>query len=68
MEVVINVKGMSCKHCEKAVTTALRQLTGVKNVDVNIEEGEVDVNYDKDTVSLDHICDEIEALGYDVVR
>jgi len=68
MEVVINVQGMSCKHCEKAVTAALRQLTGVKNVEVNIAEGEVDVNYDNDTVSLDHICDEIEALGYDVVR
>ena len=68
MEVVIKVEGMSCKHCEKTVYDTVSQLTGVNSVQVDINEGEVDVNYDNDTVSLDHICDEIEAVGYDVVR
>ena len=36
----VSVKGMSCQHCVNAVTKALEQLEGVKNVEVSLEKGE----------------------------
>jgi copper chaperone CopZ len=39
----LRVGGMTCMHCAAKVTTALKQVTGVSNVKVNLmaEEAEV---------------------------
>jgi len=68
MEVVIDVKGMTCGNCEKAVKGALTDLDGVEHVGVDLKAGKVDVTYNNETVSLEAICEEIEDIGYDVVR
>ena len=36
----IKVKGMSCQHCVRAVTKALSEIEGVKNVSVDLGAGE----------------------------
>ncbi len=41
MATVLKVKGMSCQHCVMSVTKALSQLEGVKNVQVDLEKGQV---------------------------
>ena len=43
MKKTLLVEGMSCGHCEKAVKGALGELDGVKNVLVNLETKEVQV-------------------------
>ena len=68
MEVVIDVKGMSCAHCEKSVKDTVSQLGGVHDVSINLDEGKVEVHYDKNVVSLEAICEVIENIGYDVAR
>lgn len=68
MNVVLEVKGMSCGHCEKSVKDGLSNLKGVNTVEVQLDEGKVNVNYDKNEITLDEICDTIEDLGYDVNR
>ncbi|HWQ79857.1 MAG TPA: copper chaperone CopZ [Anaerovoracaceae bacterium] len=65
--VVLNVEGMSCSHCVKAVTSAVTALEGVSGVDVSLEEKTVTVDYDADQVSLESIKEAIEEEGYDVV-
>jgi len=35
----VKVKGMSCQHCVKSVTTALEALDGVVNVTVDLPSG-----------------------------
>ncbi|XOF35211.1 MAG: cation transporter [Candidatus Electrothrix sp. YB6] len=35
------VEGMSCKHCEAAVTEAARSVPGVTEAKVNLEDGKV---------------------------
>ncbi|HML36878.1 MAG TPA: copper chaperone CopZ [Bacillota bacterium] len=66
-KVTLNVEGMSCQHCVKAVTQAVTALDGVSSVDVSLEEKTVAVDYDADQVSLDSIKEAIEEEGYDVV-
>ena len=64
--VTLNVKGMSCGHCVKAVEGSLGELEGVKQVSVKLEEAMVDVTYNESQVSLDTIKETIEEQGYDV--
>ena len=68
MDVILEVKGMSCGHCEQSVKDGLSSLKGVNTVEVQLDEGKVNVNYDKNEITLDEICDTIEDLGYDVNR
>lgn len=66
-KVTLNVEGMSCQHCVKAVTQAVTALEGVSAVDVNLEGKTVAVDYDADRVTLESIKEAIEEEGYDVV-
>jgi copper chaperone len=36
-EVTYSVPGMSCAHCEHAVSSELREVAGVESVDVDLE-------------------------------
>jgi copper chaperone len=36
-EIVYGVPGMSCAHCELAVSSELREVAGVESVDVDLE-------------------------------
>ena len=62
----LNVSGMSCGHCVKAVEGSVGELQGVKKVSVNLAKGKVDVEYDTKLVSLDKIKETIDDQGYDV--
>lgn len=64
---IINVEGMSCEHCVKAVTNAVGILPGVFNVGVDLESKTVDVEFDPAKITVDKIKLEIEDQGYDVV-
>ncbi|HWL26377.1 MAG TPA: copper chaperone CopZ [Ureibacillus sp.] len=64
--VTLNVKGMSCGHCVKAVEGSVGELTGVEAVKVNLELGQVEVSYDNEKVSLTQIKETIDDQGYDV--
>jgi len=50
-----------------AVTNALKNLEGVRNVEVHLQEGTVDVDYDETKVSVEKLKEAIEEQGYDVV-
>ncbi|WP_261764962.1 copper chaperone CopZ [Staphylococcus pasteuri] len=63
---VINVEGMSCDHCKNAVESALARINGVSAAEVNLDKGQVRVDYDEDKVQLSDMKDAIEDQGYDV--
>lgn len=63
----LNVNGMSCSHCEKAVKEALNQIEGVFNTAVNLEEKTVIVQYDDLLITEKVLKEAIEDVGYDVV-
>jgi copper chaperone len=64
--VTLNVKGMSCQHCVKAVEGSVGQLQGVKKVSVKLDKGLVDVEFDPTIMSLETIKETIDDQGYDV--
>lgn len=66
-KVVLSVKGMSCDHCVKSVKGSVGALTGVQNVEVDLKGGTVDIEFNKEVISLDAIKETIDDQGYDVV-
>ncbi|KQL21300.1 copper chaperone CopZ [Cytobacillus solani] len=65
-KVTLNVAGMSCGHCVKAIEGSVGELAGVSKVNVHLENGTVDVEYSSTEVSLDKIKETIDDQGYDV--
>lgn len=63
---ILSVLGMSCSHCEKAVTNALTELNGVSSVAVDLQGASVTVEYDDSKISVDAIKAEIIDTGYEV--
>ena len=61
----IKVKGMSCQHCVQAVTKALQEVPGVKNVQVSLEDGEARFEEAAD-VDMQAVEYEVEKAGYSV--
>ena len=64
--VTLNVQGMSCGHCVKAVEGSVGKLEGVNEVIVKLNEAKVEVKFNESQVSLDKIKDTIEDQGYEV--
>ncbi len=65
-KVTLNVQGMSCDHCVKAVEGSVGTLNGVKSVKVNLKDATVAVEFNPQDVSLDKIKETIDDQGYDV--
>ena len=61
----ILVGGMSCQHCVKAVTEALNEVSGVKNIQVFLDSGRVHIEYDHGLFDLKKAQQAIEDQGYD---
>jgi copper chaperone len=60
----IQIKGMSCMHCVKAVKDELSKLNiNVKNVSI----GSAEVEYDEANIGREEIFKAIEEAGYDPV-
>lgn len=64
--ITLNVKGMSCGHCVKAVEGSVGALEGVNEVKVNLEAAQVAVQYNDEKISLDQIKETIDDQGYDI--
>ena len=65
--VTLNVQGMSCGHCVKAVESSVGELNGIESVKVNLEEAQVTIAFNEAEVSIETIKETIVEEGYDVV-
>lgn len=59
----LQVKGMSCQHCVKAVTKAIQALDSAATVSVELPQGSVTV---QTTLSREATAKAISDEGYDV--
>ncbi|MFK3961700.1 copper chaperone CopZ [Guptibacillus hwajinpoensis] len=66
-QTTLKIEGMTCDHCKAAVTTALQELEGVSEVNVNVEEGTAKVAYNASSVSVSDMNEAVEEQGYDIV-
>jgi copper chaperone len=60
----LNIEGMTCEHCVRAIDQRLRKTAGVQ-VD-KVVVGAVDLHYDRAKISLDEISELISDEGYTV--
>ncbi|GHV22245.1 hypothetical protein FACS189494_08810 [Spirochaetia bacterium] len=66
MKTKLNIEGMSCEHCVKAVTQGLQAVAGVKKAKVNLKAKKADVEH-ADTVTLDAMKAAVTEAGFSVV-
>ncbi len=59
----LKVDGMTCGHCERAVTAAIRTLDPHATVKVDLASGRVETGSD---LPPDRLADAIRAAGYGV--
>jgi len=60
----LNVEGMSCQHCVKAVKGSVAAVAGVDTVEVSLERKLVTVGYDPALAGLPAVKAAIEDAGY----
>nr|WP_279380698.1 heavy-metal-associated domain-containing protein [Caldicoprobacter guelmensis] len=61
------IEGMSCQHCVNHVTEALKEISGVKTVDVDLKGKYAIVEADRQ-IDDSEIKNAIEEAGYEVVK
>ena len=57
----LNISGMTCSHCQKAVKDALASVPGSANVEVDLSAGEATV---EGTADLQTLIRAVENEGY----
>jgi len=69
VKTILNVAGMTCGHCEKAVTTELLKLDGVSTVTIDLAsstalvESEVSLNPSEVVTAIDEAGYELISIG-----
>ena len=66
MKKKITIEGMSCMHCVDHVKDALNELSGVKEVDVNLSAGTAIIE-STGNITDDQIKAAIDDAGYEVL-
>ena len=62
----LKVTGMTCGACISNVTSALKAIAGVGDVNVSLAAGEATVQYDERLTSPDRMKSAVQGAGYDV--
>jgi len=62
----VKINGMSCNHCVMAVTRALNEIDGIKDVKVDLSKGEATFEEER-TVDMNTVREKIKKAGYKVV-
>ncbi|MBC3898696.1 hypothetical protein GH811_03595 [Acetobacterium malicum] len=66
-KIILNVEGMSCAHCERAVKNAVGELDGVESVIVDLPGKTVAIKYDSDSLTFEQFKTAIEEEDFTVV-
>lgn len=64
---IYEVKGMTCEHCVKAVSSEVGDLDGVMSVDVDLETGQVTVTSDA-RLDYEAVAAAVDEAGYDLIN
>ncbi|MEK4083550.1 copper ion binding protein [Psychrobacillus sp. FSL K6-1415] len=65
-QVTLQVQGMTCGNCVKSVKNGLSALSGVEKVNVQLETGNVDIEFNESQIDIKQITNTIENKGYTV--
>jgi copper chaperone CopZ len=65
MKTTLIVDGMTCEHCVKHVTDALKAVSGVKKVKVNLKNKKAEIDHE-DGTALDVLKAAVVEAGFQV--
>jgi copper ion binding protein len=65
MKTTLKIEGMSCEHCVKHVTNALKDLAGVSSATVSLKDKSAAVEHG-DAVTLEALKAAVVEAGYEV--
>jgi Cu+-exporting ATPase len=63
----LKIKGMHCASCASIISSRVKKLPGVKNMEVNFATEKAKVDFDPKKTSVKAMNDEINKLGYSLV-
>ena len=66
--VSFNVPTISCSMCSNKIKEGVNNVEGVGNVDVDLKQQTVNIEYDTGQVSPEKLADTINQLGYEVLE
>ncbi|RPI14677.1 MAG: heavy-metal-associated domain-containing protein [Ignavibacteriae bacterium] len=61
----INIPTIQCGMCKKTITSVLKDIDGVKSVNVNMNTKKVSVKFDDTKTNIEALENAITAAGYD---
>ena len=61
------VQGMSCASCAGSIQSMLGATKGIQTANVNLAAENVLVEWDPEVISLDHIADTVNSLGFKLI-
>lgn len=64
----LQVQGMSCDACVRAIERKLSRVDGVASARVNLDTGRAVVEYDDARARADQLIGAVEQIGYHAVR
>ncbi len=64
MQVILDVPGINCGHCEAKIRQAVGVLPGVAAVHASNMNKTVNIEFEPESVSLDSIRDALARAGY----
>jgi copper chaperone len=59
----LHIANVKCSGCAHSITTRINSITGVTDVDVNIENRTIDVNYENED-QRSQVINKLSAMGY----
>ncbi len=68
VEIVFQVEGMTCDHCEMSVHKGVTALEGISEVQANHEDSTTLVVFDPSKTDKKQIAEAIEKRGFKVVK
>ena len=63
---LIKVEGMTCQHCVQTITKALKNVSGLSSISVDLDNKEVNVSFDDNETNLQEITRKILEAGFEL--
>ncbi len=61
---IYQITGMTCGGCVRTVTTILQNQAGVNKVEVSLDPGQAEIEYDESQTSPEKLAKAIGQMGY----
>jgi len=68
VEMKLEIKGMTCDHCEASIQKGVKELPGIDSISANYEDSTAYVRFDSTKTNIKQIAEAIAKRGYSVTQ